>query len=620
MVDVSERLVLRDGEVVPLTLKAFDLLLVLLENRGRVVAKDDLMKRVWPDSFVEDANLSHHIYKLREALSDGGNGQKCIETLPRRGYRFVAPVTERPDTAKEPAASNAPVIEAPPDGDIGVDFEQKSRSRRALAAGVIIAVALLGLAAYGWFGREEGIEPGTMVQSMAVLPFRPLVAGQGDVALELGITDTLISKLSSIRQILVRPTISILKYGTAHEDPRKAGAELGVDVLLDGRVQKAGDRIRVSVQLIRTVDGSTMWASTFDEAFKDMFALQDSISERVATALALKLSEDEKEGLSKRYTDSLEAYQLYVTGRYHWSTFKPSELLTSINYYQEALTKDPDFALAYAGIAYAYSVIALWGPLPPKEAMAESAVAARRAVQLDDGLSEAHVALGGAMMVNDWNWKGAEAEFARAMALSPNSSDPLNLFAYYLHASGRSQEAVVILRRAVALAPQWQILADDLLWALFVARRYDEAAEQCRVAIKLNPTYYYAHMVLGEIETQQGRFEEGIAHLEESLKLADASDPTPLGELGYTLALAGKRGEAVAVIERLKQHHSPWAPFLIAEIFAGLGDTDHAFAWLNRAYDAHLSFLWYARALPQFDSIRSDPRYNTFLQRLNLIP
>ena len=615
-VDAAQRLLFRGAEVVPLTPKAFDLLLVLVESQGRVLTKDDLMARVWPDVVVEDANLSHHVYKLREAMGDGENGQKYIETLPRRGYRFATAVTEPAAETARPATAAAAAALPPPESPVPPPM----RSPVVLVAAALLSIVVLGLLVAAWAARGARPQRPDAARSIAVLPFKALVPGSGDPALELGITDALITKLGNIRELFVRPTTSILKYGGEDQDPAKAGAEMGVDALVAGRVQRSQDRIRLSVQLIRASDGSTLWAGTFDEPFKDIFAVQDSISERIASSLALTLSGDERRGVGKRYTDNLEAYQLYQQGRYHWSTFEPAGLLTSINYFQEALKKDPSYALAYAGLANAYTVMSIWGPMTTKEALAGSRAAARRAVELDDQLSEAHVAMAASLMVNDWDWVGMEAALRRARELNPRSVEAGSLYPYYLEATGRFDEAVTAMRDAVMLAPEWRLLTDDLQFALYVARRYDEAAASCEASIALDPGYYDPYLALGQVRTQQKRYDEAIKLLERGQQLTDQSDPTPLAEIGYVYAVSGRRAEALAVIERLKQYPLSWVPFQIAEIQAGLGDADQAFAWLEKAFEAHTPFLWYVKILPQFDPIRTDPRYPGFLRRLNLSP
>ena len=372
---------------------------------------------------------------------------------------------------------------------------------------------------------------------------------------------------------------------------------------------------------MRASDGTTLWADTFDEKFTDIFAVQDAISDRVASALALQLTGEEKRGLAKRYTESVEAYQLYLKGHQHWRTFRQAEVQTSINYFNEALKKDPNYALAYSGLAFAFSVIGINGPLPAGEAMSRSREAAQRAVELDDNLAEAHIALGAVKIFYEWDWPGAEREFKRALELNPNYADAHNLYGYYLQAMGKGDAAVLEMKRAKELAPEWRVPNNDYLLALFSARRYDEAIEQSRQVTKLDQNNYFAYTILGQSLAQQGRYEEAAAEHERAVSLP-AQQPTSraLTELGYFYAVTGEKGEALKIIERLKEKAEPKMPFDVAEVYAGLGDKDQAFAWLDRSVEERFAFTWKVVIMPQFDSLRSDPRYVALLRRMNLVP
>jgi DNA-binding winged helix-turn-helix (wHTH) protein/TolB-like protein/Flp pilus assembly protein TadD len=635
--DMTERQLLRSGQEIAITPKAFQLLHALVENSGHVLDKDALIGRVWADSFVEEKNLADNISILRKALGDDAKEPRYIKTVPRRGYRFVSEVREVVEHGEELLLreresahfiveeehaslpiSQASVVEVTPRESLAAPTQPHRRVRPAL---VIIAVALavgLALGAYVvWKKRGANSQP--VAQSLAVLPFKPLVAGSQDPALELGMTDALITKLSNIRQITVRPTSSVMKYAAEGQDLRMAGSELGVDMLLDGRMQRVGDRIRLSVQLVRAYDGSPVWAEKFDEKFTDIFAVQDSISEKIAGALALKLSGEERKGLSKRYTDNVEAYQLYLNGLYHWRKFKQDDLLTSINYFNAALKIDPNYALAYAGLAKSYNVISIWGPLPAAEVAPKAREAAQKAVELDPDLASAHVALG-ANKLFAWDWEGARRELERGIELDP-ATDGYAPYGYYLQAMGRTEEALVQLRRIKALAPEWQVASNDVLWGLFYARHYDEAIAESRQAISLDPNDGGSYHLLGQAYAQTERYSEAIASFEQGYKVASPDQqPRLLAELGYVQALTGDKGKAAEVISRLKRGPVRLTPFLIAEVYAGLGDNRETFTWLNKACDERVPFLWEVRIMPQFDSIRSDPRYAELLRCINLSP
>ncbi len=632
--DVAEGQLLRLGQEIPLTPKAFQLLHVLVENSGHVLDKDTLMQRVWADSFVEEKNLADNISILRKVLGDDPKEPRYIKTVPRRGYRFVAEVraiveeSERLLVRERESArvvieedDTVPATEA---GELEVTARrslpahERRRFSPFIVVGALVLAIGLALAAYAlWKNRETENAP--LARSIAVLPFKPLVVATADPALELGITDALISKLSNIRQVIVRPTNSVLKYSAEGQDLRVAGSELGVDVLLDGRVQKAGDRIRLSVQLVRAADGVPIWAETFDEPFKDVFAVQDAISQRVTNALALQLNSEEKRGLAKRYTDNVEAYQLFLKGEFQWRTFRMDAVRTSINYYNEALKIDPNYALAYAGLAKSYNVISIYEPHYSVASVNRARDAAQKAVDLDPELAAAYVALG-ANNVFAWQWDAAHLELQRAIQLDPRT-DGHTPYGYYLQAMGRPREAVAHLRRTAELSPDWQIADDDVLWGLFFARRYEEVEAECRRAMSLDRSNFAPFYMLGQTQAQTGKHREAVVTLEEGYRVANAYRQREiLAELGYVYAAMGDKGKALETINSLRKVDDRFTHMLVARVYTGLGDNDRAFASLDKAYEEHTPFLWEMRVMPQFDGLRSDPRYAALLRRMNLPP
>jgi DNA-binding winged helix-turn-helix (wHTH) protein/TolB-like protein/Tfp pilus assembly protein PilF len=632
-IDVGNRLLLRDREVIPLTPKAFDLLLVLVESASHVLNKEELMKQVWPDSFVEEANLSHHVFTLRKALGEDKTGTKFIETIPRRGYRFVASVTEIGGEADELVITEHSqtriVIEQNAEATVPTDgIDQTLRAIAPSGSGkrraflfVLVCAAAIALAAviYLSIKRNPGEQPSRGVKSIAVLPFKPLTSDNRDDYLELGMADTLITRLSSLKQIIVRPMSAVRKYTDLQQDALEAGRELQVEVVLDGSLQRLGDRLRMNARLINVNDGAILWADKFDEKFTDIFDVQDSMSQKLAKALALKLNEEGQKLLTRRYTANLEAYQLYVRGRAYWSTFRQADLQTSINLFNTALDKDPTYALAYCGLANAYSVMGIYGPLPPKEAYPKSREAALEALRLDDNLAEAHAALGAVKIFYDWDWAGAEVELKRALELDPNSVDAHSLYGYSLQSRGLADEAVIEERRAHDIDPVWSIANNDVAVALYLARRYDEAIKYAQDAIKLNPNSPRMLNVIGHSYLEKGLPQDATLAFQQALNVQPGYARAKAG-LGYTYARLGKRKEALEIINQIKadQRDSTEKPHFIAAIYAALGEPKQALSWLDQAYEDHNPRMWQFKLDPRFDSLRSDERFQAFLRRLNL--
>jgi DNA-binding winged helix-turn-helix (wHTH) protein/TolB-like protein/Flp pilus assembly protein TadD len=641
--DATQRLLLREGAVVPLTLKAFDLLITLVESDGQVLTKDELMHRVWPDSFVEEANLSHHIHKLREALGEREQGDKYIETLARRGYRFVAKVSEVRDEGVELVLQEhsvarvvveesesddhtvgaEPFVEAP--GRAAIPEQATKRKKQLLPrVWASAAVGLLVLMAAGYFlwtrhNASSAIASTSQIRSLAVLPFRPLSAESHDESLELGMADALITKLSNVKQVVVRPTSSILKYTSSGQDLLAAGREQGVDAIVEGQMQKAGDRIRFTVHLIRVSDGVQMWAGTFDDRYTNVFAVQDEISQEVAQALVSKLTGSEQQQIAKHYTDNIEAYQLYLKGRVYWYQFSPEGAEKSISYYNQAIALDPNYALAYAGLSFSYSVQGAIGSVRPVEAYPKSKSAAETAVKLDDTLAEGHVALGGKSLFFERDWPNAKKEFERGIELNPNFADAHELLGYYWEVMGQYDKADAELKKAQRVAPLMGLVNADVAALAYYQHRYDEAIDLCERARKLDPDFVPVPFVLAQIYERKGEYDQAIDECRKAL-IPSPDDPGILTELGYVYARAGRKDEAQTILNKFletrKQHYV--SPFMIALLYTGLDKKDKAIDWLNKAYEERDPQLIWFHFEPQLDSLHSDPRFKELLQRMGI--
>src|SRR5438132_1933972 len=552
----EERRLLRDGEPVALTPKCFDLLVVLVENSGHLLEKSDLIARVWPDQFVEEGSLSFNVSELRRALGEGPNGRDYIETVRKKGFRFVAPVEEIPVAGEEQVA--------PP----------RASQRIKIVFAIVAAVALASLAYLLWpRGSVTPVEGPP--RTIAVLPFKPLAANLRDEPLEMGICNALITRLASLEQLVVRPTSSVTAYNKMGQDPLAAGRQLQVDALLDGYIQRSQDRVRVTARLLRTADGKSLWSGQFNEPFTDIFTVEDSISRQIVEALHLSLTRDEQRRVTKHSTENIEAYELYLKGSYFQDKRTPDGVAKSIGYFQEATVKDPRYALAFAALANSYSMQALRFDMPAKDSYQKATAAAMRALEVDETSAEAHSALANVKSWYEWDWPGAEREFKRAIELSANDPTANQGYANYLMVVGRAQEAVSESARAQRLAPLSTTADVQAARILLFTGEYDAAIEQCRKALEIAPDFAGAHLILGRIYTQKGSYREAFAELERARILLHNSAEV-LSLIGYADAVSGRAAEAQQILKEMQRLSMQRyvSPYHIAVIHAGLGARD----------------------------------------------
>jgi DNA-binding winged helix-turn-helix (wHTH) protein/TolB-like protein/Tfp pilus assembly protein PilF len=638
-VDPVERVLWQNGRVVPLAPKVFETLLVLVENSGHLVEKEQLMQRVWPDTFVEQGNLTLNISTLRKLLGESSKEHHYIETIPRRGYRFVAYVRDSSDesvdlvmeehTRSRIISDEKEETDTQDASEPGVDevlMTRRGSDRRAnwrpSSISFVIPLILLGvalIASYFWISNKTNRTEGLKVRSIAVLPFKPLGPDDTDEYLGVGMADALITQLSNIKQIVVRPTSFVLKYSRSGQDPKIAGRELGVDSLLDGKIQKVNDRIRVTVQLISTQDGSSLWADKFDEQLTNIFSVQDSISEQVAAMLMLKLTGEDRKLLAKRYTQNSEAYQSYLRGRYHWNKRTTEGLKAGVDYFKQAIEGDPQYALAYAGLADSYNMLAAYGLVPPKESFPQAKEAAWRALKIDDTLVEARTSLAYCLMYHDWQWSDAEREFKLAIKVNPNYALAHHWYAFYLRAMRRHDEAIVGIKRSVELDPLSLIISAGAGWIFSSAGRYDEAIEFCLKTLELDPSFVMGHVRLGYAYQQKSRFEEAILEFQKAVTLTRGR-PRMLAQLARAYALAGKRSQAQMFLNEAKEQlkRSYDTPYFIALAHAALGEDDEAFEWLEKSYEERSHLLVDLNVESTLDRLRSDRRFQDLVKRVGL--
>lgn len=569
--DVAERLLLRNGETVPLTPKSFETLYVLVQNSGHVIDKGELMQRVWPDSFVEEGTLAQNIFTLRKILGGSRQAHEYIETIPRRGYRFVAKVNQR-----------------------------FSRSRQQPSA--------------------ETLSPNPALKSIAVLPFKSISFDISDEHFGVGMADAIITKLSNVRSIITRPTSAIFKYNTLTHEPISAGLDLKVDLVLEGKMQQMGERIRVTVQLLKVESAVPLWAEKFDCKLMDLFELQDSISSQVIETLMIQLSRDERELLTRRYSANSEAYQEYLKGRYQWNKWTHEAFQKSIKHFERAIEIEPDFALAYTGLADAYNALEFYGYCSPHLTMPQMKFAANKAIEIDETLAEAHLSLATTYMFYDWNWPGAEEEFRRSIELNSTYALAYQGYGMFLAAMGRYDEAIAKLKRALELDPVSPLISTTAGLIYYFAGQFDKAIDQYERTLEAEPNFILAHTSLGDVYLQIGMYKEAVAEFEEAIRLG-GREPGLLSSLGHALAASGKREEATAILEELLEaaHRDYISPTAIATIYMGLEEIDKAFEMLQVAYYERSNRMVFLRAQPCFFPLHSDRRFAELLKCVGLI-
>jgi DNA-binding winged helix-turn-helix (wHTH) protein/TolB-like protein/Tfp pilus assembly protein PilF len=608
----ARRALLSGGKVVPLAPKAVEMLLLLVENRGRVLEKQELLEYLWPESIVEEANLSQTIYLLRRAMAEGSDGEQYVETIPKRGYRFIAQVVESVDESAN-ATEREPV-------ETGL-LLQSRRTRWMTIGALAILIGIVTFASYQWSSRSAGkIEPGGPIRSLAVLPFKPLNT-DGDNYLGLGMADTLITRLSDLDQIIVHPISAVRKYDSIDAHPLAAGKELKVDAVLEGTLQKTADRLRVTLRLHDVRDGRTLWSGKFDEKLTDIFMVQDSISDQVAAAMALNLSREKRTLMFRRYTDNAAAYELYLNGRYWWNKRTVDGMKKAAEYFEQAIALSPNYALAYAGLADCYNLLSILEAAAPQEAFPKARAAAIKALEIDDTLAEARTSLGWIKWVYDWDWPGSEREFKRAIQISPGYATAYDWYAVCLAQTGRFDQALSQLRLAQRHDPLSLVIQVHTGWVYFYSGHYERAIEQYQRVLEMDPSYIWARIHLSQAYEQKGMYTEAIAELQQAVATSSVNH-RHLAGLAHIFAMNGRESEARRLLDDLlerekKQYVSPYS---IALVYAGLEEKNQALAWLRKGAEQRAGRMVRLRFDHRFNNLRTEPQFIEMLRRINPAP
>lgn len=554
-IDADQRRLVRraNEEVVPLTPKAMDALIYFLEHRQELLEKETLLAAIWPNVTVEENSLTQTISTLRRVLGEARGENRYIATMPGRGYKFVAEVAQR--TA----------------------------------------------------GPQR---------TLAVLPFRPLVPGDRNESLELGMTETLVTSLNALHDLTVCPLSSVLRFCALDCDAAEAGKELAVDSVLEGSLQRVGDRLRVSARLVRVSDGRQIWSSRFEEDFTTLFDVQDSIAHRVTEALAGELGGARPHRFIKRFTDDAEAYQLYANGRLAWSRFSRAGLMQAIDFFKGAIARDERYARAYTGLSDCYAALAVFGIRTPRDVFPLAREAVAKALQIDPALAEAHATLGHLKAQYENDWRGAEQAYARAIELDPNYTMSYVYRGILSGYMGEIDRGVTELRVAQKLEPLWAAPKACVGMLLYFGRRYDAAITELGQTLSADEGSDHARRFLGRAYLRTNQLERAMT------EFARCRHPTPgsYGDMGQSLALLGRRTEALAELQRLeRQSAAEYVPsYDLASIAASLGDMDQALELLDRAVEERSTLLGWLRLDPAFEALRSDARFEEILVRIGL--
>jgi DNA-binding winged helix-turn-helix (wHTH) protein/TolB-like protein/Tfp pilus assembly protein PilF len=615
VLDGTERLLLRGDEVVALTPKVLETLFVLVENRGRVLTKNVLMEALWRDTFVEESSLVQNISLLRKALGNGHSDQVYIETIPKRGYRFVAEVREITAESAElqfNRSAQTPLVEPVKPLELSrVPHVGRWFKWPALVA--LFCVIAVAVSMFWWRVRTTQERSRVDLRTVAVLPFKT-VGAEGDTELlALGLADSVILKLTRLPQISVLPTSAVFKYIGGEKDALSVGRELGVDAVLEGTVQRSGDRVRVTAQLITLKDGKTIWSGKFDEQYRDIFCLQDSVSELFAGDVRLQVLNLQAKSQPKPITRNAEAYQAYLMGLYFWNKRSSETLPKAIEYLQRAVDRDESFAVAYALLADCYHVYA--GTLKNDPAMAMIArqgeeAAATRAIELDETLAEAHTVFAG-ILANKGDGNGALKEYRRALLLNPNYATAHVRYAYFLFVRRELDNAVAEARQARDLDPTSPITNTTLGYMLLMNRQCEESIPYFHRALELDPTATASRIDLGSAQLQCGRYSDAVT---EFSTVASQDPVSSQLNLALTYAKLGRRAQAHKLIgEALRSPgRQQVSKYDLATIYVALGEKERAFGILRQS-----TFSWLEKGKlkfdPQLDKVRSEPRFESIV-------
>jgi TolB-like protein/DNA-binding winged helix-turn-helix (wHTH) protein/Flp pilus assembly protein TadD len=618
--DPENRLLLRDGQAVPLTPKAFDTLQLLAERSGRLVLKDELMSSVWRNTFVEESNLTQTIFMLRKALGESASEQRYIMTVSGRGYRLAAHVKQVPGSRHSAEETSTSSHVAPTQA---TTREKSALQRWAIFSGVaIILMAALG-AYFHWSGSQTLPRPGGRVM-LAVLPFENLTGDAGQDYFSDGLTEEMIAQLGRVdpQHLGVIARTSVMRYKQSHEPLEQIARALGVQYVMEGSVRRDSNQVRITAQLIQMKDRTRLWARQYDRELSRLLDVQGEIAEEIAQEIQPILGQEHTLIPTGRQpplsAEAVEAHDLYLKGQYFWNKRTVQGFERAVDYFQQATAKDPTYARAYAGLADSYALIGGYSARTQADFIPKARAAALRALEIDESLPEAHAALALIVQNYDWDWETAGKEYRRAIELNPNYATAHHWYAEHLAWQGRFDEALRESERARQLDPLSLIIAVDQAVILYYSRQYDRAIEQFRTVLDMEPTFPRAGMVM-HAYLEKGLFAEAAAFTE-SQRRRIGDGPWNWAELAYVYGRSGQPVQARHALMQLQElnRHQPVDPSPFVWAYIGLGDKDQAFSWLEKAYSQHSNILTSLKVDPAYDRLRSDPRFQDLMRRVGL--
>ena len=655
-VDTDQGILQRHGSVVPLRPKVFETLLILVENSGRLVKKEELMSRLWPDSFVEESNLTFNIKELRKALADDARQPRFIETVARRGYRFIADVeevlsdsspvgrqvTHRFETLGAQSAIRAQFAES--DLDIGktgkvepgvfdtsvqpeTNVARKKASgtivrKIALVSGAVAVVLILG----GWLLWPRisfRAQPSSQRVMLAVLPFKNLTGDAGQDYFSDGLTEEMIAQLGNLdpQQFGIIARTSVMHYKNSQKQLDQIGRELGVDYVLEGSVRRDSDRVRIAAQLIQVRDQTHIWSRQYDRELRGLLAIQREIGNEIANQIKLALGNQKPIEPSRQpllSSATYEAYELCLKGRFFWNKRTVEGFEQAIEYFQRATERDPNYAPAYVGLANCYALIGGYSARPQADFISKARAAAARALEIDEASAEAHTALALIVQNYDWDWRTAEKEFRRAIELNPNYATAHHWYAEHLMWQGRFEEALHESEQARRLDPLSLIIGADNAAILYYARRYERAIEKCRTVLEMEPTFPRAHHIMIMAYVQEGKFADALADIEKHYPNLGVT--WNWSELTYAYGRSGQEAQARRALKELleMQRHQQVDAEAFIRAHVGLDDKEQALVWLEKAYSQHSNVLTSLKVEPRYDPLRGDPRFQDLMRRVGL--